>query len=393
MIKKNLPTVAVLMTIAVFFAVLIIVISQKDITYTMYNVETISYEKGVVRAILAERTEPANGMTGWSLGIQEISVEITNGIYKGQLIKIDNMLSTDHNVRVKAGQAVIIKADRPQGIDPYYTIYNYDRAQGVIIIAALFALLMAVVGKAKGVRSVLGLGVSLALILGFMLPAIYKGYSPVLTAAVTVAGVAAFSLILLNGLNRKTVVSLGAVIICAGLAAACYGLITSILNLTGYNVDGMEELIMISRNTGLKLGQVLFVSVLISSLGAIMDVSISISSSMFEITRVNSGISAKKLLASGIEVGRDLMGANCQTLILAFVGSSLATLLVLISYGTMFDQFLSSDYMAVEILHGIAGSMAVIAAVPITAAMCAFLSEKGSPPVIRQKVSSNVKNR
>jgi uncharacterized membrane protein len=76
-------------------------------------------------------------------------------------------------------------------------------------------------------------------------------------------------------------------------------------------------------------------------------------------------------------IGRDMIGTMCQTLVLAFVGSSFATLLVLISYGTQFDQFLSSDYIAVEIVHAVAGSLAVIFAVPITAGLCALLGKPG----------------
>jgi uncharacterized membrane protein len=90
--------------------------------------------------------------------------------------------------------------------------------------------------------------------------------------------------------------------------------------------------------------------------------------------QVQPELSPRELFRSGTVIGRDMIGGMCQTLILAFVGSSLATLLVVMSYGTQFNQFVSSDYLAVEVSQGIAGSMAVVLAVPLTAALCALLA-------------------
>jgi uncharacterized membrane protein len=118
---------------------------------------------------------------------------------------------------------------------------------------------------------------------------------------------------------------------------------------------------------------VLFAGVLVSSLGAVIDTSVSVASAMYEIKGQNTEISAAELLRSGISVGRDMIGSMSMTLIMAFAGSSIATLLSVIAYGSRLDQILSSDYLAVEVAYGVTGSLAVVAAVPVTAGLCALL--------------------
>ena len=107
-----------------------------------------------------------------------------------------------------------------------------------------------------------------------------------------------------------------------------------------------------------------------------MDTAMSIASSLFEILSVEPKMKQKELFASGINIGRDMIGTMCQTLILAFTGSSVAFLLVMLSYNTRFHQFLSSEFLAVELLQALTGSLAVILTVPITAYISASVGRK-----------------
>jgi uncharacterized membrane protein len=360
-------------------AVLVLLVGLMNLSkpaagYTLYDSKTISYEKGKVTAVLGEELEPAAGMPGWELGNQRIRVLLKSGAAKGQEVELDNNLSTTHNIHVEPGQAVIVKTDRPEGVEPFYTLYNYDRTTGLIAVAAVFAVLMVVVGRLKGLRSLLGLCISLYFIFAFLLPTIYRGYSPVLMAFVTVLVIAVFSLLLLNGFSRKTLTAIAATGIGVSLSALCFVLVSALMHLVGYNMYEAEELIVVSQNTGLRIGEVLFAGMLVSSLGAVMDMNMSIAAALYEMKEVQPALSPGRLFRSGMAIGRDMIGTMSQTLILAFVGSSLATLLVLISYGTRFDQLMSSDYMAIEVVQGVAGSMAVIVAVPVTAGLSALLA-------------------
>jgi uncharacterized membrane protein len=240
------------------------------------------------------------------------------------------------------------------------------------MVSVIFIALMLLAGRSKGLRSVLGLGISLFFIAGFLIPAIYRGWSPVWTSLLTVTVISVFSMLLLNGFSKKTLTAAAASVAGGAVSALSFVVLSAILHLAGYDVAEAEELILISRTTGLQIGQVLFAGVLIASLGAVMDITISMAAALYEMKEVQPDLTPRVLFSSGMMVGRDMIGANCQTLILAFIGDSMAMLLVMISYGTRLDQFLSSNYLAIEVIHGFAGSMAVILSAPITAALCAL---------------------
>ncbi|GHV01402.1 hypothetical protein FACS1894211_11070 [Clostridia bacterium] len=377
--RKWLPA---LIAAAVFAAVAAGVIAANalnPIRYTLNDVSNISYEKGVVTAVEEEHKEPAPDFPGLSVGVQIVTVRMKNGPQKGEELTIENDLSLIQNVDVKKGTGVIVRAERPGGVTPHYALYSYDRTPGIIVVACIFIAVMLLVGGRKGLRSVLGLAVSVFFVFVLLLPAVFRGQPPVLMAVLTALLTASFSLLLLNGFSRKTAAALGATACSVLIAGVFYAVISRILKLTGYGIDEAEELIMVSRATGLQIGQVLFAGVLIASLGAVMDMTVSVSAAMFELTGRQPELTPPALFRSGMSVGRDMVGATCQTLILAFIGSAFASVLTIMAYGASFDRIFSSNYVALEILQGASAALAVVAAAPLTAALCAFIQRAKRP--------------
>lgn len=137
-------------------------------------------------------------------------------------------------------------------------------------------------------------------------------------------------------------------------------------------MEETESLTLITQATGMRLNGILFAGIMVAALGAVMDVAVSLGAALYEIQLLNPKISGRELFQSGMNIGRDMIGTMTNTLILAFAGGSLSTLLVFISYGIQFNQLISSDFFAVEVVQGIAGSSAVILTVPITAMVCAI---------------------
>jgi uncharacterized membrane protein len=343
------------------------------VRYEMYDTETISFVRGVVTQVNRDETEESADMPGWRLGVQNITVRLTGGEDAGTEVTFDNYLSTTHAVVASAGLRVIVKADQPEGVAPYYSLYQYDRSGGLALAALLFVGLMALAGRGKGLCGALGLALAICLIGGVLLPSIYNGLPPVGMTLLVCMVIAALSLLLLNGVSRKT----GAAVLSTALgmlgAAAFYALLSGLLHVTGYHLEEGEELILIARSTGLQIRQILFSGILLSSLGAVMDTAMSVASSLWELRQVHPNIRRRELFRSGMTIGGDMIGTMCQTLVLAFAGGALATLLVLLSYGTQPDQFLSSDLVALEVLQSLTGSLAVVLAVPVTSAVCALL--------------------
>lgn len=372
--KRRRADLAVILAMAVLAAVICIINRSNPISYEMYTSEGITYEKGTVTQVLEENLEREQGSERYR-GKQVLKVRMKTGELKGQEIEVSNELSSTHNILSGVGQNLVIKVDAPEGVTPFYSVFNYDRTAGTAMFLGMFALFMILVGGMKGLRSMIGLAYAMFLVMAFLLPAVYHGWPPVAAAVLTSLLIAVSSMVLLNGVSRKTVTAIAATMAGVIAAAVVYYIFSSVLHLSGFNLEESEELILIQNSTGMHVGELLFTGILIASLGAVMDMTMSVASSLFEMKHIHPEMTQKEIFRSGMTVGRDMIGTMCQTLVLAFAGTALASLLVMISYGTTFNQLLSSDYTALELMHSLTGSMAVILTVPITSGLSALVME------------------
>lgn len=362
--------------IAVILIAVFVTWKLNPVQYKMYNTEGISYVRAKVISVNSESLEESSDAPGRNIGIQNITVTFIEGEKKGESVTFDNPLSVTHAIEVGVGTRVVVKCDCPEGVTPYYTLYQYDRSIGIILAFVIFLVLICLVGKSKGFRAALALAISIFIIAGALIPSIYSGHSPIAATLLVCMAITAVTLILLNGFSKKTGAAVVSTMIGLLASAVLYLLISKLLIVTGYALEETEDLIIISRETGLRIGQILFSGILLASLGAVMDTAMSVASALFEMASAKPDITKTELFNVGINIGRDMIGTMCQTLVLAFTGSSVASLLVVISYGTALDQFLSSNFLAVEILQALSGSFAVILTVPITAFLCSQLHGK-----------------
>ncbi len=184
------------------------------------------------------------------------------------------------------------------------------------------------------------------------------------------------SIILIGGFTGKSLAAiLGTIIgvIIAGITADLFG---AIAHISGNNVTDIEELVYIGSHIGIKVSGLLFSGLLIASLGAVMDVAMSISSTIHEIHTHNPALSRKALFHSGMNVGRDMMGTMANTLILAFTGGALNTMIILYSYDMQYHQVMNMYSIGIEIMRGISGSMGLICTVPLVSLIAAVLVPK-----------------
>lgn len=374
---KHRKRETVLILILLIFMVVVSVWSIKvQSDYEHYNNENVSYVKAKVIATDNTELEPDPIDRSRYHGVQYVKVQIFEGNLKGTEVDIENYLMSYVNVYVKPGMKVVVSVDQPEGAEPYCLIYNYYRSPYIYVMIILFAGLMVWIGAAKGMRAFLGLGFCLFTVMMLMLPMIYQGYSPVWASVLTVIITTTASLLLLNGISKKTmaaVISTAAGVIIAGIIFAIMSLIFKV---SGYNMDQTEYMVLVAQNTSLKVGEVLFAGILISALGAVMDVGMSISSAIFELYEANPKMKQSQLVKSGLNIGKDMVGTMSNTLILAFVGSCIGEMIVLTSYGIKYNQFINSDFIAVEISQGLSGTMAVILTVPVASFVAAYFCHK-----------------
>lgn len=311
-----------------------------------------------------------------NLGKQVVVVELLEGKSAGKQVTLDNYVTAVHNVEVDIGSKVIISADEPDQIDAYYTVYNHDRDLGMGIFVIILFLVVIAMGRGKGIKAILGLVYTLYLVVFILLPTVFSGYSPVLMSVICVALSAIVTLMLLNGASKKTYSAILATVLGVILSAGAFYIISTVLKINGFSVDEVESLVLINQATNLSIKDILFAGILISSLGAIMDVGMSIVSSLSEVYYHQPSLSRKQIFDSGIEIGKDMIGTMSNTLILAFTGSAFVSLLVLFSYNVDIKQLLNSNYIAIEFAQGIAGTLGIVLTVPIASFISGHLLTK-----------------
>ncbi len=365
MLKKFFPFIMIAVILIGVFTVWI----TNPIDFELYNNESISYVRGKVISVHSQELEPSTDLPGRNLGVQNITVRLSDK----REITFNNILSSTHSIEVDVGTRVIVKCDEPEGITPGYSLYNYDRSVGIITAFVIFVAVICLVGKMKGLYAAIALVVSMLIIGAGLIPAVFNGHSVVAATLVACMAISAVTLILLNGFSAKTGAAIFSTLIGLGASAVLYAIVARLLTVTGYNLEDTETMILISRETGLKISEILFSSILLASLGAVMDTAMSIASALFEISETKKDITQKELYTSGMNIGKDMIGTMCQTLVLAFTGGAVSSIVIMLAYGTSLHRFLSSDFLALEILQALTGSFAVILTVPITASFCSML--------------------
>ena len=337
------------------------------------NISSLHYVRGRVVEVLRDDTKPDQLDPARSMGTQELRILLLEGANKGTEVTIANYLTRTQNVRLRQGETAIICEDLPDSADAYYTVYNYDRAPVLVLILAVFAAAVVAIGGWKGVRTLLGLGFTGAMIAWLILPGIYHGLPSLPLTVAALAVCTLVSLLLLNPPSPKTWAAMLSTLAGVALAGGVFYLFSTLLHLSGMNDTNGEGLVLVAGQTGLELHWLLLVAVLISSLGAVMDVALSLASSLHELREADGKMSGLQLFAAGMRIGRDMIGTMSNTLILAFAGEAVTTLLLLMAYGWHSSQLFASDYAAIQVAQGVASTLGVVLGVPITSGICAAL--------------------
>lgn len=331
-----------------------------------------------VTDVLADNASPDTWTEGRRIGQQLLEVKVLTGEHKGAVLETANFLSAYANVDAKVGTKVIVRLDVDEQGELYVvSVPAYNRAPVMLGLALIFAALLVIIGRKKGVMALVGLVYTLACIWFIQVPMILRGAEPVLVSIIIVALTTAASLLFLTGLSRKTLCAVLGCVCGVGVAGIFAAVSGSISQLNGFNLPEAEDLVLRATQDTVRISGLLVSGILVASLGAVMDVAMSISSSCWELRQLNPGLPKAALFRSGMNIGRDAMGTMANTLILAFAGASLNTLLLFRIYGYPAIQLFNSDAIAVELIRGLAGSIGIILTVPLVAALSAALM----PPV------------
>ena len=370
--KKHIIIRAVV--VVVCLAAFIIAADRLRVTDKEPIVTTLgySYENAKVIEVVEDNLSP----DGVRVGYQMLKVQLTSGEYKGEIVNATSAEGNLFGAVCKKGDSVVVHMS-VSGVSKNVSVYSKDRIVAVAAFVGIFLLLICVIGGKNGVKSVIGLVFTFVAIFMIYIPLIYRGFSPFWAAVIITIITTIVTMYLISGIAVKTLCAiLGTVIgvLLAGLSAWLFGRVADI---DGYNVSNIETLAYVGQITNIQIGGLLFSGILIASLGAVMDVAMSVSSAISEIHDKAPQLGCLELFKSGMNVGRDMMGTMSNTLILAFVGSAVSELVINYAYNLPFRQIINSYNIGIEIMQGVSGSIGVILTVPAVAVVTAWMLTRG----------------
>ncbi|MCI5888583.1 MAG: YibE/F family protein [Brachyspira sp.] len=338
-----------------------------DLPSEVGKVEKVTYE------------DVADGLQNENNVKQKVQVKVLTGQFKGTVQTLDNMLTGNpaYDISLNKGDKVVLHLDAKNtevnSVDDVdFFIADVKRDYSLEAFAALFMILLVIIGRKKGVFSLVSIIATISLMFFLLVPLILHGVNPVVAAVVAGILSTIITIYLVGGFNSKS----SAAIIGTGLSLIFAGGMSLaaiwMARLTGF--AGEESMFLYSTRPDLSFKGILAASMIIAALGALMDTGVSIASSVNEIYETDKKLTVNQLFKSGMNIGKDIIGTMSNTLILVYLGSALP--LVLLSNNIDLQKFFNLNQVATEILSALIGSISILACVPLTAIIAAYLIKR-----------------
>lgn len=343
-----------------------------------------SSAEGVVLRIDYDYTEKTDNPA--DISKQIATVKILTGEFKGKTKITENLMTGNpaYEVFLKEGQRVLLmlesNTDNPKSIDEVdIFITDVKRIGTVYFYFGLFVFFLVLIGRKKGVLSLLSIILTVLLIFLIFVPLVLSGVSPIVSALIISILSTVITIYLVAGVNPKTHAAIMGTVLSLIFASILAVISIKMAYLTGFM--GEESVFLYTQRPDLSFTGILAASMIIAALGALMDIAVSISSTINEIHLTDPKLSVISLFKSGMNVGRDIIGTMSNTLILVYLGSAMP--LVLLASNIDTGKFFNLNQVAAEILSALTGSVSLLACVPLTAIMAAYLVKKPEFPPLK----------
>ncbi len=328
----------------------------------------------IIEAGKSYKRDNGNGGTEY---VQNVKIKILEGDEKDEKFDAIYVMTYDLENKIvgyelSEGNTVYIAIQEENG-EIKVTVQDVIRQNYLFGLVLFFFASIILVGRKKGIKAIIGLLITVLAVIFVLLATIFKGYNAILVSIGTCFIIIILTFAIIGGWNKKTISAalgtLGGVVL-AGIIATIFGYIAK---LSG---AGKEEAIMLSIASSVPFNfrDLLFAEILVSALGACMDVGMSIASSLSELKTKNPTMSGKELFKSGMNIGGDMIGTMTNTLILSFLGSSLLLILLYMSSNVSFTEVINIEAIATEAVCALSGSIGIVYTVPITAAIFSFIN-------------------
>ncbi len=305
----------------------------------------------------------------------DFDAQILNGVRKGEVISVTQLIdnvSTIGVIPVKAGDRLFAYSSEENGSLSWHA-GDYYRSGQLGWLLLFFCIAIVILGRWKGFHTVLSLGLTCGAIFFVFVPSILAGYDPYISSCIVCLYTISMTLLLVCGYSKKSLVSalgcFGGVLV-AGLMTV---LMSQLMKLSGFVDDDSLYVYLLNPDKPIDLKAIIFAANIIGALGATMDVSMSLASALSELAEKLPDISFREMYRSGIHIGQDMMATMANTLVLAYIGSSLSTVLLFLSYQSSLIQLLNRELIVVELLQALSGSIGILFTIPISTVFAALL--------------------
>lgn len=317
--------------------------------------------------------------SGMPQPFQRLRVQLDESLYRGEVVELQwgGRRALDTNGFLRPGDRVLLAVTRDAGTRTY-TILEVVRLPALVPVAALLVVALLVVARLKGLAALAGLATSVAVFLLAIVPALQRGDDPLVATLVGSLGVIAVSIFVVHGFDRKSLAALCGTMAGLGVVTAVGAFALATARMTGL---GTEDQIFLAVGTDgrIDMPRLALAAVMVGSLGAIVDMSISQASAAAELAAVDATLRGRRLYASALNVGRDHVGSLVNTLALAYFGGALPLVLLLSLGYQPLAVSLNSEAIIESLIAIMAASLGLVLCVPITTAIAALFA--GRPPV------------
>jgi uncharacterized membrane protein len=325
-------------------------------------------------------------------GCRLVRVVLTDGRDEGARSYLALPSADDFAADLQPGDRIRVQRNGPISEEPRLddpaaqplAFVDFQRNRPLLALAVAFALLIVALARWQGLRSLIGLMVSLLIVVGWIVPGILSGHPPLLTALTGGVAVMLLTTTLTHGAGLKSTAAILGATATLVLIVALSVIAVEAAHITGLSSE--EATMLDARARGdISIQGLVIAGIVIAALGVLDDVTVSQASTVLALRRADPDMPARRLFAEAMTVGRDHLGATVNTLVLAYAGASLPVLLIFAGQGTSFGQAVGYESVAEEIVATLVGSIGLIAAVPLTTGLAALLATRartteGGPP-------------
>lgn len=310
---------------------------------------------------------------------QALDVQITSGQTAGDVSRFQVPRSADLPA-FHPGDRLVLGYEPSVPPARAYTIADYQRDHPMLLLGAAFVVVVLALGRLKGVRALAGLGVSLAVVVWFLLPAVLSGASPILVSLVSATLIAFVALYVAHGFSPRTSVALLGTLASLALVGLLAWAFVGLGRITGF---ASEEAVLLQFSTAeVNLQGLVLAGIILGALGVLDDVTVTQVAAVWEVRRANPRLGIRELYAAGLAVGRDHIASTVNTLVLAYTGAALPLLLFFRQADRTLTEVLTGELIATEVIRTLVGGIGLAAAVPITTLLAALVASRTSPATV-----------